>query len=74
MRKNIYLTESKKSSKEIAKVELIEKLIKELNTKGLNKLRLIKADLEMGDSNVSLGKLDDISLEVSDLITEITKL
>lgn len=74
MRKQISIVESKGFSKEIKKAELLEKSLKELNTKALNKVKLIIADLEAGDSKVTLGALDDAVVQVSDVITAIMKL
>lgn len=74
MRKSIPVYESKKSKDELKKIDLIEKVLKELNTKASNRLKLIKADLEMGDSTVSLGALDDLAVQLSDAVTALSKL
>lgn len=74
MRKQIAITEGKSSSKELKKAELLEKTLKELNTKAMNKVKLLIADLESGDSNVSIGALDDAVVQVADTLTAIMKL
>ena len=74
MRKCIPIQESKKSGDELKKLDLIEKVLKELNTKASNRLKLVRADLEMGDSKVSIGALDDLAVQLSDVVTALSKL
>lgn len=74
MRKCIAIQEAKQSGNELKKLDLVEKMLKELNTKASNKLRLVKADLEEGDSSVSIGALDDLAMKLEAVITAVTKL
>lgn len=72
MRKSISTINESKITKYC---NLAEKMIKDLNTTASNKLRLIKADDEMGDiDNSKLGKLDDFIQSLDNTISLLSKL
>lgn len=71
MRKCISVTESTYSKN----CDRIEKMLKELNTMAENKMRLLKADDEMGDADKSkIGKLDDLAMSLDKTIGILSKI
>lgn len=74
MRKSISVCEAK--SPTTKQIDLADKLLKELNSKAANKLRLIRADIEMGDAdeNKLRGTLDTFNSAVESAINALMKI
>lgn len=74
MRKTINIHEAK--SPLAKQADLADKLLKELNAKASNKIRLVKADIEMGDADESKlkGALDSFNTALESAINALAKI
>jgi hypothetical protein len=73
MRKSISVNEAK--SRAAKQLDFSEKLLKELNTKASNKLRLVRADIDMGDADEAklIGTLDTFNMALENAINTLAK-
>ena len=76
MRKSVPVYEKGNMDKRASRFcNLTTKLIKELNTKGIRKMSILKSDIEMEDfDNSKIPILDDISQKLDEVIGMLDKI